>query len=150
MTLTAYEGMGSLPHFNQDLDTESPPAPVIHLREVLRSAQGFLISSPEYAHGMPGSLKNLLDWLVSSGEISHKPIVLINASAGGSEFAQAQLSEVLTVIEGILLPRITLSGPQLRQAFAPDGSITDCEISDAMKQGLLQLASTINGCISSL
>src|SRR3954454_152317 len=66
-----YDGMGNLPHFHPDDDVEgaTPPPAVAELRAMLAKADGILISSPEYAHGVPGSLKNMLDWLVSRGAV---------------------------------------------------------------------------------
>jgi NAD(P)H-dependent FMN reductase len=72
-----YEGLASLPHFNPDLDDldagTAPPA-VMDFRSRLDASDGVLISSPEYAHGVPGALKNAIDWVVSSGEIYEKPL----------------------------------------------------------------------------
>jgi NAD(P)H-dependent FMN reductase len=62
---------------------------------MLEDADGILISSPEYAHGVPGSLKNALDWLVSDGALVDKPVALINASPVGGEFARDSLVETL-------------------------------------------------------
>jgi chromate reductase, NAD(P)H dehydrogenase (quinone) len=92
-----YEGLANLPHFNPDDDVEgaSPPPAVAELRTMLEDADGILISSPEYAHGVPGSLKNALDWLVSDGALVDKPVALINASPVGGEFARDSLIETL-------------------------------------------------------
>jgi chromate reductase, NAD(P)H dehydrogenase (quinone) len=92
-----YEGLSSLPHFNPDDDVEgaTPPPSVAELRAMLAEADGILISSPEYAHGVPGSLKNMLDWLVSDGALVNKPVALINASPVGGEFARDSLVETL-------------------------------------------------------
>jgi NAD(P)H-dependent FMN reductase len=92
-----YEGLGSLPHFNPDDDADgaTPPPAVTELRKLLADADGILISSPEYAHGVPGSLKNALDWLVSDGALVDKPVALINASPVGGEFARDSLVETL-------------------------------------------------------
>ena len=57
MELVFYEGVGSLPHFNPDLDGGEPPRSVREFRALLGAADGVLISSPEYAHGIPGSLE---------------------------------------------------------------------------------------------
>src|ERR1700692_2434287 len=68
MEVVMYEGVGQLPHLNPDLDVEgiyASPA-VTAWRGLLASAGGLVISSPEYANGVPGSLKNALDWIVSS------------------------------------------------------------------------------------
>src|SRR5262245_8570399 len=73
-------GLGRLPLFNPDLDEDPGPPAVVDLREQLRAADGVVISSPEYAHGVPGAMKNALDWLVGSGELVDKPVALWNAS----------------------------------------------------------------------
>ncbi len=100
MEVTIYEGLAGLPHFNPDDDEEgtTPPPPVAELRSLLAAADGILISSPEYAHGVPGSLKNALDWLVSDGALVDKPIALICASPVGCQYAQASLVETLTTM----------------------------------------------------
>jgi len=93
MSIIVYSALGELPHFNPDLEGREPPS-VIDFRTELARADALLISSPEYAHGVPGSLKNALDWLVSGPEMPGKPVGLLNASAR-SLFAHAQLAETL-------------------------------------------------------
>ncbi len=68
VTIEIYDGLATLPHFSPDLDAEPPPAPVAALRAAVGRNDGLVIATPEYAHGMPGSLKNALDWLVSATE----------------------------------------------------------------------------------
>lgn len=91
------DSLDKLPYFNPDLDTDAAPAAVTAFRQQLRAAAGVLLCSPEYAHGVPGVLKNALDWVVSSGEFMDKPVALINASPR-STYAQASLVETLTVM----------------------------------------------------
>jgi NAD(P)H-dependent FMN reductase len=95
--IVRFEGIGALPHFNPDLDLEPPPPAVAQWRDALRGADAILLSSPEYVHGVPGALKNALDWIVSSGELSGKPLALINTSR--SSFATPQLREILGTME---------------------------------------------------
>ena len=66
VAIALYDGLAELPHFNPDLDGDVAPPSVADFRRQLAAADGILISSPEYAHGMPGVLKNALDWLVRS------------------------------------------------------------------------------------
>lgn len=73
--ITIYTGLGDLPHFNPDLEGQEPQS-VFDLRAQMQKAAGVLICSPEYAHGVPGVLKNALDWLVGSGETVNKPFAL--------------------------------------------------------------------------
>ncbi|MFK0296877.1 NADPH-dependent FMN reductase [Streptomyces sp. NPDC090442] len=101
---TATADIGALPHFNPDLDGEdaTPPAPVAALRTAVAAADALLLVSPEYAHGVPGVLKNALDWLVSSGECVDKPVAVITASPfpTGGDHANAQLREILRMMTG--------------------------------------------------
>src|SRR5687768_689015 len=77
-----YTGLAELPHFN---DNANPPASVLVWRKQLAEANAVLICTPEYAFGVPGSLKNALDWTVSSGEFIDKPVALITASTAGDK-----------------------------------------------------------------
>ncbi len=58
-----YRGLAALPHFNPDLDNDLVSLPVSEFRSQLRISDGILFSTPEYAHGIPGVLKNALDGL---------------------------------------------------------------------------------------
>src|SRR5208283_1666158 len=74
-----FDGLAALPAFNADLD-ESAPEQVVSFRAMVGEADCVAISTPEYAHGVPGMLKNALDWLVGSGELYHKPVALLHVS----------------------------------------------------------------------
>jgi NAD(P)H-dependent FMN reductase len=102
-TVTLFAGLAELPHFNPDLDAEGvlPPA-IREFRAQVGEADGLLICSPEYAHGVPGALKNALDWLVSGPEIPFKPIGLLNASPR-STYAYASLEETLRTMSTVLV-----------------------------------------------
>ena len=95
--VTVFAALAELPPFNPDLEGESTPPAVAAWREAMRASAGVLISSPEYAHGVPGVLKNALDWVVGSGEFMSVPVALVNASAN-STFVTEQLRETLTVM----------------------------------------------------
>ena len=76
-TFDLYDGLGTLPPFNPDLDGEgmTPPPAVAELRARWNAAAAVLVCSPEYAHGIPGTLKNALDWLVSDPAAAGRRIV---------------------------------------------------------------------------
>jgi chromate reductase, NAD(P)H dehydrogenase (quinone) len=97
VALQIFDRLGELPHFNPDLDGESPAEPVAALRTVARAADALLIASPEYAHEMPGTLKNALDWLVSSGELYGKPAALLcgSPSSERGRYAREALQRTL-------------------------------------------------------
>ena len=108
MRIEVWEGLGGLPHFNPDLDENDPPEPVREFRRLIGSADAVIISSPEYAHGMPGSLKNALDWLVSDGTLVGKPVLIITTAPTYGEHAHAQLVEVLTTMQWNVLTGASL------------------------------------------
>ena len=81
VTIGLFDGIGGLPFFNSDLEGEHLPQAVTGFRAAIGAADGLLISSPEYARGVPGALKNALDWLVGSFEFPHKCVALINSSS---------------------------------------------------------------------
>jgi len=129
VTLTVYEGLGNLPHFNPELDTEPLPLAVTDFRSQLNSSAGVIISSPEYAHGIPGVLKNALDWLVASGDLYEKPVALFNASPRTS-YAQASLAETLTVMTARLIPEASINAAQP----TGDGGLHVCSNADLSKR----------------
>ncbi len=98
LDIKIFQGLADIPHFNPDLDTDDPPEAVADFRRQLYEADGILICTPEYAMGVPGALKNAIDWTVSSMEFSHKPVVLITASSSGHK-GHLSLMETLKVIE---------------------------------------------------
>ena len=93
-----FDTLDELPHFNPDLDNENPPAEIIAFRRQVSEADGVLICSPEYVFSLPGSLKNILEWCVSTTVFSHKPVGLVTASASG-EKAQEQLRLIMKTLE---------------------------------------------------
>jgi len=80
------------------------------LRDAIVAADALIVSSPEYAHGVPGALKNALDWLVSGVEIYGKPIALLNPSPR-SLYAHAQLAETLRTMGAALIEQACVSLP---------------------------------------
>lgn len=137
-----YNGLNDLPHFNPDLEPAEPPA-VNDLRAQIKWADGLLISSPEYAHGVPGVLKNALDWLVSGEEFVGKAIALINASPRAT-YAQAALTEIMTTMSGQIVPEASITLALLGKNLDADGIIADPELSGDLKTAIISFANTIN------
>jgi chromate reductase, NAD(P)H dehydrogenase (quinone) len=136
-----YGGLGELPHFNPDLES-TEPASVTDLRHQLRSADGLIISSPEYAHGIPGVLKNALDWLVSGEEFVGKPIALFNASPRATH-AQASLTEIVTTMAGRIIPKASITVSLLGRNLDATGIVNEPEISRQVKTAIATFAIAI-------
>jgi NAD(P)H-dependent FMN reductase len=119
-----YTGLVGLPAFVPG-DHEPPPE-VDDLRRKVARADAVVICTPEYAGTLPGSLKNLLDWLVSSGELVDKPVAWVNvAAAGRGRGAVAMLQTVLGYVSARLLSDACADIPVPRDAVDVDGVISD-------------------------
>jgi chromate reductase, NAD(P)H dehydrogenase (quinone) len=140
-----YEGIGELPHFNPELDREIPLPPVQNWRTQLQEADGILFCTPEYAHGVPGVLKNALDWIVSSGEFMHKPTAVISASPApdGGAKANASLVQTLEVMMADIAIGSTLCIPAISAKLNDRGEITHPDL-------LLSLQSLLNTLVGSI
>jgi NAD(P)H-dependent FMN reductase len=138
-----FGGIGELPHFNPDFDREgdTPPPAVARWRTALRECNAVLLSSPEYVHGVPGALKNALDWIVSSGELAGKPLAQIDTSR--SHFATPQLREILTMMEARMVPEasITLHLPTNRVDRA--ALLTDARAASALRSAIAALVASV-------
>lgn len=127
MEIAIYDGLGTLPHFSPDLDGEEASAPVIHLRTLLGASDGVLICTPEYAFGVPGSLKNALDWTVSIGDLNEKPVAAISASPlhSGGDKAHASLLLTLTTLGADVPDGAKLSIPGVKKKLDDNGDVSD-------------------------
>jgi NAD(P)H-dependent FMN reductase len=94
-----YAGLADLPAFNPDLDGEGavPPAPVAAWRADVAAADALVVCSPEYAHGVPGALKNALDWLVSGPAVPGLPVAVINATTRAHHAHDALIETLRTM-----------------------------------------------------
>ncbi|MDF5718221.1 MAG: NAD(P)H-dependent oxidoreductase [Rhizonema sp. NSF051] len=136
-----YGGLGNLPYFNPDLEPTQPSS-VTDLRTQVKWSDGLVISSPEYAHGIPGVLKNALDWLVSGEEFIGKPIALFNASPRAI-YAIASLTEIVTTIAGRIVPEASLTISLLGKNLDVAGIVANSEISAELKAAMIAFKNAI-------
>ncbi|WP_082350679.1 NADPH-dependent FMN reductase [Paenibacillus xylanivorans] len=141
-----YDGLNDLPHFNPDLDVEEGPLAVQNFRAQLKHSDGVMICTPEYGNGVPGVLKNALDWIVSSGEWLNKPTVAIAASPSpmGGDKAHASLLLTLNMINAQVLHEASLTIPHITLKMNKQGVIIDSEIQHALENSLLSLEDACN------
>lgn len=138
-----YDGLSLLPYFNPDDDDEHVSREVALLRQLLGNADGVIICTPEYAHGVPGSLKNAIDWTVGTSDFSHKPTVLITASTDGKYGHQALL-ETLRVIEAENIDTLQLLISFASTRISGDNRIIDQQTLEDVKMLLENFEKTMN------
>jgi chromate reductase, NAD(P)H dehydrogenase (quinone) len=142
LRIIQFEGLGALPHFNPDLDTDVPLPAVRVLRESVAASDGLLIASPEYAHGVPGVLKNALDWLVSAIEFIGKPVGLLNASPRAVH-AQDSLAETLRTMSADVVPAARVSLPLLGRNLVAAAIAADPELAPVVQGALAALVQRV-------
>lgn len=143
---TIYDGLGNLPHFNPDHDDENTPDSVYDFRRKLKEADGVLICTPEYANGVPGVLKNALDWVVSSGEFMYKPTAVISASPSqfGGDRAHDSLVLTLSIMTAKIVEGGTLKVPFVTKKVNPQGELTDPATEQSLRLLIDALTQTIH------
>jgi chromate reductase, NAD(P)H dehydrogenase (quinone) len=142
--VSVYRGLAEIPPFNPDLDDDRAPEAVITLRATLQACDAVLISSPEYAHGVSGVMKNALDWVVGSGELMDKPIALVNAS-GRARLAWASLAETLSVMSARVVPEASITIALDGRGLDASGIVGDAELSTALRSAIEALAGVVRG-----
>lgn len=136
-----YEGLGTIPAFDPGLDNDGPPSSVSDLRKRISEADAIIICTPEYAYGVPGALKNALDWTVSSGSFSGKPVALITASTGGENAHEAMI-KILGALDAKLSQETTLLIPFIRTKI-DKGTVSDEETGNKLQNLLNSLLSSL-------
>lgn len=96
--IVIFEALRDIPAFDASMAEDRVPPSVHALRSGIAQSDGVLIVSPEYAHSMPGVLKNALDWLVGSGELASKPVAIITVSPTPTGGLRAQTALVQTLL----------------------------------------------------
>ena len=138
-----YEGMRALPHFSPDDDHDDLPAAVRELRAAAGRVEAILVCTPEYAGALPGSFKNLLEWLVGGGEAYRKPIAWINVSGpaapSGADDAHDSLRKVVGYLSMEIVEEACVRIPVARDAIGEDGLIADPAIREPVAAALVAL-----------
>jgi chromate reductase, NAD(P)H dehydrogenase (quinone) len=141
--VTLYDELETIPPFHPDRDREGDvaPAPVARLRAALQAADAVVISTPEYAFGVPGVLKNALDWTVASGDFAGKPTAAIGSSPSDLGGDKAHASLVLTL--GAMQAKLPANGglvvPFVRKKLDATGTVTDPATVTALRSLLREL-----------
>jgi chromate reductase, NAD(P)H dehydrogenase (quinone) len=140
--IVPFEGIGQLPFFNSDLEGERLPEVVARFRTAIGAADGLLISSPEYARGVSGVMKNALDWLVGSHEFPGKPVALINTSPRATH-ALNSLTITLETMSAHLVKDASITLPLLGTSNDADSIAANPEFAGPLRAALERFAGAI-------
>ena len=139
VALTIYQGLAMLPAFDDSMEVSES---ILDWRRQLAEADGVLICSPEYAFGVPGALKNAIDWTVSSSELVNKPLVLITAASSGDK-AHAAWLQIFSALSADIPAGGALLIPFIRTKFNEKGEVSDVATKEAILNTLQILIQTI-------
>jgi len=147
VAVTIYEGLGELPFYNEDLDTDAAPAAVAALRAAAAAADAALVVTPEYNGSIPGVLKNAIDWLsrpFGNGALKDKPLAVIGAALGryGGVWAHDETRKSF----GIAGPRVVDSVKLSLQTTTFDGRHPreSAEVAAAVRDVVGKLAAEVS------
>lgn len=139
-----FDGLDSMPHFNPELANDIDS--VNYFRRQLALADAVIFSTPEYAFGVPGVLKNALDWIVSSGELNEKPVAAISASPlySGGDKALASLLLTLTALGTRMDADLSVSIANIKSKMSDEGVVADYETEIILRRLLDDLIKQIS------
>jgi NAD(P)H-dependent FMN reductase len=123
----------TLPHFDPELSTDNPPASIIQLRRQIESADGILISTPEYVFSIPGGLKNAIEWSIATTIFTDKPVGIITASAHGQR-GHEELQLIMKTVMAKFTEATTLLIQGIKGKINAQGEITDQKTKDQLQR----------------
>ncbi len=136
--------IADIPVFNYDVEVQGMPAAVTRLHRAIRESDGLVIATPEYNHGVPGALKNAIDWL-SRGKMPHGlygiPTAILGASNGtiGTTRAQSALRQTLAALNAPTLPFPQVLVPVAQHKIDAAGRLTDEPTRDFIRHWLVEV-----------
>jgi chromate reductase len=147
LEIEIWDGLKSIPPYDEDDDTGLPPRPVAELRDAIAAADGLLFATPEYNSSIPGALKNAIDWASrprATTPLQGKPAAVVGASTGsfGAVWAQAELRKVLAST-GARVIDLDLAVARAHEAFDAGGALHSADHGVRIDEILEALASEV-------
>jgi chromate reductase len=145
MEIRIFERIGEIPHYNEDVEKQGDPEPVEALKRAIGEADALLIATPEYNQGVPGVLKNAIDWASRPARrsvLAKKPTAIFGASPGstGSARAQSQLRQDLVFSDVPVLVQPEILVYRAQEKFDTELRLTDEKTREYVGKLLVALA----------
>ena len=145
MDIRIFDRLGEIPLYDADVEAEGDPEPVEAMKRALGEADALLIATPEYNHGVPGVLKNAIDWASRpprDSVLGGKPTAVFGASPGvtGTARAQAQLRQAFVFTDTPVLPQPEILVYRAADKFDEEGRLVDERTREFVGKLLVRLA----------
>lgn len=134
MTIETFD-LIDVPLYNGDVEAEGNPPGVDAFKSAVRAADGVLMVTPEYNHGVPGVMKNAVDWASRpprGAVLSGKPVGIIGASPGqvGTARGQSQLRQAFEFTNSFCMPQPEILVYRAHEKFDAEGNLTDAKTAE--------------------
>lgn len=130
-SLTIFNELKSLPHFDPELSLGNPPKQVVEFRKSIEKANGIIICTPEYVFSIPSGLKNAIEWCVSTTVFLDKPTGLITASGLG-EKGHTELQLIMKTVGAKFTNDTTLLIQGIKSKFDKHNNLNDKETLESL------------------
>jgi chromate reductase, NAD(P)H dehydrogenase (quinone) len=145
LSIAPFAGLAEIPLYNQDVEAQGDPVSVASLRGAVHQADGLLIASPEFNYGIPGVLKNAIDWISrppGRSPLQKKPVAIMGASTGpsGTMRMQPQLRLSFQALDAYAMPKPEVVIPFCKDKFDAEGRLTDEKTREHLKGFLAAFA----------
>ncbi len=140
--------LAEVPLYNGDVEAAEDPAGVKRFKEAIRAADGVLMVTPEYNHGVPGVMKNAIDWASrppQTAALSGKPVAIMGASPGltGTARGQSQLRQAFEFTNSYAMPQPEFLLSKASEKFDSDGQLTDEATRQFLEKFLIAFAAWV-------
>ena len=134
LTIDAFD-LADVPLYNGDVEAAGDPAGVTAFKNAIRAADAVLFVTPEYNHGVPGVMKNAVDWAsrpARDAALSGKPVGIIGASPGqvGTARGQSQLRQAFEFTNSFCMPQPEILVFRATEKFDANGDLTDAKTAE--------------------
>jgi chromate reductase, NAD(P)H dehydrogenase (quinone) len=137
VTVNVFSGLGELPLYNPDIE-RNPPATIVALHNAVAESDAIVFASPEYAHGVTGTIKNALDWLVGFEPFANKLVAVLNTSPR-AHHADDALRETLKTMAAVVVESASISVALLGSGLDESGMVATPTISEPVSAALCEL-----------
>jgi len=134
--------LASIPLYNGDVEAAGDPPGVAAFKEAIRVSHGVLMATPEYNHGVPGVMKNAIDWASrppQNSALNGKPVGIIGASPGmiGSARGQSQLRQAFAFTNSYCMPQPEILVSHAHEKFDAEGKLVDAKTAEFLGRYLV-------------
>ena len=141
MSVSIFPALGELPLFNPDCEL-NPPMSIVIFQQAVAQADAIILASPEYAHGVSGTMKNALDWLVGFEPFASKVVAVWNTSPR-AQHADAALRETLRTMAAVLVEKPLAAFPLLGSGLDESAMVASTDIAQSVREALSDIRRTV-------